>query len=192
MATAPQQPYSQLPPQPPRSGSTLIAIALVALALVVLLCVLALQLGMRFITRAVRVRVTEGGSGKKAVSIRTPVGSLDVAREINEARLGLPIYPGAKRVVDDSATVNIQLPEEEGVRVVAAKFETSDSIEKVRAFYQARIGSEVTKRTEKDLDGKTVFEIKRAGQEKVVALKGTWPGTRIELVRIEEGPSETN
>ncbi len=76
--------------------------------------------------------------------------------------------------------------------MVAAKFQTADSLEKVRDFYKQRLSSEVTKFTEKNQDGSTVFEIKRQGQEKIVAIHGAGPMTQIELVRVIHGPAETN
>jgi hypothetical protein len=136
--------------------------------------------------------VEDSTGGKKAIAIKTPVGSLDVQGEVNEARLGLPLYPGATRVNNKGATVNIDLPGDESVRVVAAAFETPDQLEKVKAFYQERLGSEVTKFTGRSQEGKTVFEIKRRSEEKVVGLREVGGGTRIELVRVTHGLAEAN
>ncbi len=193
MATAPQPPHPPVPPAPPRTGSNVLAIVLLVLALIVLVSVVTVWTGLRFLSRSVQVHVNDGRSDKKEVSIQTPVGSLEVRKDVDEAQLGLPIYPGAKRLKDhDTATVKMEFGGEENVRVVVAKFETSDPIEKVRNFYRERVGGEATKFTEKDSEGKTVFEIKRGGQEKIVALKSEFAGTRIELVRVVEGRAETN
>ena len=73
-----------------------------------------------------------------------------------------------------------------------AKFETSDPFEKVRAFYKQRLAAEVTKFTDKDAEGRTVFEIKTGNQERVVALKGAGSKTVIELVRVSFGTDESN
>ncbi len=81
---------------------------------------------------------------------------------------------------------------EHGVHLVVAKFETADSLDKVRSFYQDRVGGEVTKLAEKDSEGKTVLEIKHKDQERIVALKTTGCGTRIELVRVEHGAERGN
>ena len=55
--------------------------------------------------------------------------------DLNEASLGLPIYPGATRLTDhDSATVNIDIADQTKVRVLAGKFETRDSVDKVIDF----------------------------------------------------------
>jgi len=187
-----------------------VAIALLTLALIVMVCGLAVWVGLRFLSRSVRVQVEDSGAGNKAIAIKTPVGSLeaqegkerasvrtpfgslDIQGEVNEARLGLPVYPGATRVKKEGATVNIDLPGEESIRVAAAAFETPDSLEKVKVFYKERLGSDVTKFIERNHEGKTVFEIKRRGQEKVVALHATGCYTRIELARVTHGREETN
>lgn len=193
MATPPEPPRPPVPPSPPRSGSNVVPIALLILALIVVVSATAVWIGLRFLSHSLNVRIEEGKDGKKGVSIETPVMSLDVNREVDEARLGLPIYPGAKRLKDEkSATVNIGVPGEENVRIVVAKFETPDSLEKVKEFYKQRLGSQVTKFKQRTAEGKTVFEIKHGGQEKVVALKPRWSGTEIDLVRVQESKEGTN
>jgi hypothetical protein len=193
MSSSPLPPRPAVPPPPPRTGSHVVAITLLILALIILVSGMAVWIGLRYLAHHVQVEVEEGARGKKEVSIKTPLGSLEVQKEVNEARLGLPIYPGAKRVTDkDSASVSLDFAGEESVRIVVAKYETSDPREKVREFYKSRLGSEVTKFTEKNREGKTVFEIKRPDQEKVVALEDAGAGTRIALVRVSHAPDETN
>ena len=181
------------PPAPPRPGTSLVALAVLVLAVIVLASALAIWVGLRFLSSNVQVRVEEGSRGQKEVSIRTPVGSLEVQPEVNEAALGLPVYPGAQRVTDkEAATVNLDFPGKENVRILVAKFVTSDAPEKVRDFYKERLGSEVTKFTERTAEGKTVFELKESGQERVVALERKGGGTEIALVRVAHGEGSTN
>jgi hypothetical protein len=163
------------------------------LALIVLVVGIGAWVGLRFLSNAVHVQVAQEGGGKKEVSIKTPLGSLEVHQDVNEASLGLPIYPGAARLQGhDSATVNIDIADETKVRVLAGKFETSDSVDKVIAFYHDRLSDQVTKFKEKDEEGKTVFEIKHDKQDKIVALKRNGDKTIIDLVRVSEGNSEAN
>ena len=104
-----------------------------------------------------------------------------------------PFIPARLRLKEhDSATVNLDIADEAKVRVLAGKFETPDSLDKVVAFYHDRLGNQVTNFKEKDEEGKTVFEIKHDKQEKVVALKSNGDKTVIELVRISEGSPEAN
>jgi hypothetical protein len=193
MANSPQAPRPPVAPPPPRPSSHVVAIALLVLALIVVVSAIAVWTGFRFIAQNVKVQVEESAAGKKEVSIKTPLGSLEVRKDVDETRLGLPLYPGAKRLQDqDSATVNIDIAGEANVRVLAAKFETPDALPKVKEFYRQRLGSDVSKLTENTPEGKTVFEIKRADQEKVVALKKLDGKTRIELVRVVHAGSRGN
>lgn len=189
MSTIPHPPR---PPAPAKPSSNIVAIVLLLLALVVVVSGIVVWGGLRYLARGVQVHVNEAKNGKQ-VSVQTPIGSFEVKKDVNEAQLGLPIYPGATRLKDeDSATINMDFGGEHGVHVVVAKFETTDDLDKVRSFYQDRVGGEVTKFTEKDSEGKTVFEIKRKDQERIIALKRTGSGTRIEIVRVEHGAEQGN
>jgi hypothetical protein len=191
MSTLPQHPQPPAPPVPARRSSNILAIVLLLLALIVVVSGIVIWGGLRYLARGVQVHVNEAKSGKQ-VSVQTPIGSFQVNKDVNEAQLGLPIYPGATRLKDeDSAAINMNFGGDEGVHVVVAKFETRDDLDKVRSFYQDRVGGDVTKFTEKDNEGKTVFEMKRKNQERIVALKSTGGGTRIELVRVDHGREES-
>ena len=195
MSTSPQPPRAPVPPQAPRSGSNIVAIALLVLALIVLVSGIAVWTGLRFLSHNLRMQVEERG-GNKEVSINIPdgkIGSIEVHHDVNQDSLGLPLYPGATRVKDkDSATINLGFGGEASVRVLAAKFETSDSLERVKAFYKEHLGSEVTKLTDQGWEGKTTFEIKTHNLEKVVALEGGGSRTLIKLVRVSFGKNEGN
>jgi hypothetical protein len=193
MATSPIPPRPPSPPSPPRSSGNYVAIAILLLALIVVVAGVAIWGGLGLLSSAVHIHVNEQGAGKKEVSISTPVGSLEVNKGVNEANLGLPIYPGATRMEDkDSATVNIDIADEAKVQVLAGKFQTTDSIDKVRDFYHARLGDQVTKYRDRDENGKTVFELKHDKQDKVVTLKDDGGRTIIELVRVNEGNGQAN
>ncbi len=193
MSMTPQPPRAPAPPQPARTGSHIVAIALLVLALIVVVSALTLWIGLRFLAKGVQVSVEEGARGQKEVSIKTPVGSLEVAKEVSEARLGLPVYPGAERLKDkDSASVNIGILGEENVGLWVAKYETDDSLGKVRDFYKQRLGSSVTKFTEKDPKGNTAFEIKHGDDEKVVALESRGGRTLIVLVHVTHSREGAN
>jgi len=190
MSTIPHAPQPPAPRTPARPGSNIVAIVLLLLALIVVVSGIVIWGGLHYLARGVQVHVNEAKEGKQ-VSVQTPIGSLEVKKDVNEAQLGLPIYPGATRLKDeDSATINMNFGGEQGVHVVVAKFETTDDLDKVRGFYQDRVGGDVTKFTEKDNEGKTVFEIKRKNQERIITLKSTGGGTRIELVRVDHGREE--
>lgn len=191
----PAAPRPPSPPAPPRSGSNVLAIVLLGLALIVVVSGLAVWVGFHYLARGFRIRQRDSAGGGKQVSISTPFGGInvDAGKGVSEASLGLPIYPGSKQLRDnDSASVSLGLPDSNSVRIVAGKFESSDPLEKVEAFYHQRLGSEVTKFTERDSEGKTVFEIKHQDDEKVVSLHRQDDGTRIELVHVGHTRGESN
>jgi hypothetical protein len=197
----PPQPRHPLPPPPPlvpraqRSGASIVLIVLLIFGIIIAGGIFAVWTGWHMISRNLHVRVAEGLNGKKEVSIQTPAGSIEVHKDvgISEARLGLPIYPGATAVDNDnSAAVSIGVPGHEHLGVVAAKFETSDPINKVRDFYSRRLSGQVTKFTERDPHGKMVFEIKHGNLERIVSLREEEGTTRIDLVRVGESSGQAN
>jgi len=181
-------------PAPPRRGASAVGIALLVLALIIVTAGLAVWVGLQYISRSVHMQVTKQENGRQEVSIKTPLGSLEVHPEVTEASLGLPIYPGSSRMRDDdwAATINLNFADEAKVRIVAGKFQTTDALEKVRTFYHDRLGAQVTRYQEKDQDGKTVFEIKQDKQKKVVALRSVDDKTVIDLARGYQLGSESN
>lgn len=213
MATTPQPPesFQSAAPPPPRSNT--VGIILLILGMIVLLSGLAIWAGVRFLTHDLKVQVNDEGANRKEVSIKTPFGSVEANKNggVSEAALRLPIYPGAKQVKDqDSASVSLGFPGSNSFSLAIGKFDTPDSFDKVRDFYQNRLseqdgpftktdhinsdtnldGGEMGNFVGVDNEGKTVFKIKLKDDMRVVALKESDGGTRIELVRVSKGGSE--
>jgi hypothetical protein len=92
-----------------------------------------------------RVHVDKDANGQeKNVQVDTPFGGVHVNTDQTSAvDLGLPAYPGAVAVTDDdkhkSADVHLGFGEWE-LRVRAVSYESSDSQEKVTAFYKKALG----------------------------------------------------
>jgi hypothetical protein len=196
MGAMPQPPRAPEPPAAPHSGSHIVAIVLLILALIIVVCGVTLYTGVRFLSNGVKVQVDKSQEGQKDVAITTPVGNFKVHKEADgftEGRLHLPIYPGAQRLGgDDSASLSLEFPGQNEMRLAVAKFQTPDDINKVEGFYQERIGKEVTKLVRRDSQGKIVFEIKNKDDERIVALKENADGTRIEMVHVVHGEKEVN
>jgi len=92
-----------------------------------------------------RVHVDKGANGEdKDVKVDTPFGGVHVNTDQTTASdLGLPAYPGAQLVRDKenskSADVHLGFGEWE-LRVKAVNYSTSDSEDKVEAFYRQALG----------------------------------------------------
>ena len=106
---------------------------------------------------------------------------------------GLPFYPWAVRERNHgSVAQDVDIAGGNNVRVLVAVFDTPDPPATVTDFYKQKLGNEVTKFVEKDQNGKTVFGIRKRGLEKFVVLERQDDGTRIELVRVQNGEAETH
>jgi hypothetical protein len=92
------------------------------------------------------VTTHEKENGKKDdVDIKTPFGSLSVREGSTEVKdTGLALYPGArprKDSGDDHQNANVNISSSLfGLKVVALKFESNDSPDKVLAFYRKEMG----------------------------------------------------
>jgi hypothetical protein len=91
-----------------------------------------------------RVNVDKGANGEeKKVQVDTPFGGVHVnTDQTTAADMGLPLYPGAVDVKDDdnqSADVHLGFGQWE-LRVRTVSYRTSDSQDKVSAFYKKALG----------------------------------------------------
>lgn len=109
---------------------SLTAVAFVALALPVAACDIDVQ--------------KHESDGKANVDITTPVGNISVRTNVEMPDTGLAVYPGATPLRDDddpeSADVNVG-NSMFGVKVIAAKFESSDEQGKIVDFYRNELKS---------------------------------------------------
>lgn len=95
---------------------------------------------------ACSVSVDDKDKDKQKVDISTPFANLKVnTDEKAAADNGIPTYPGAHlrpKENGDSHSANINIGALGfGLKVVAAEYETNDSPEKVKAFYQDKLKS---------------------------------------------------
>lgn len=128
---------------------------LLVLGILILLGILAILAGLWAVRQYVRVEVERSGPAK-SVSIRTPIGDLEVrkAEDIAE-QLKLPIYPGATAGEEGGAVrLRGRLWEEEGgLDVIAAQFHTGDDFDAVDAWYKQQLGPGYSRETGKIVGG---------------------------------------
>lgn len=192
---------TSLPPvEPPRKplDKHMVWAVLLVIGFIIASGVFMIWFGLRILSHGIHVQVAESSPENKVVTVRTPLGDFKIARQedVNDLQLGLPIYPGATREADshdnNSVSLSFDLPNEANLRIAAAKFTTSDPINKVQDFYKQQLGGEVTSFSHTDNHGKIVFEMKYGSQDKVVSLTPDGGGTQIALVRIFHGTAEPN
>lgn len=149
-------------------------------------------LAARFFLRSVHV-------SQDRVEVQTPIGEIKVAKNV-AADPGLPVYPGAA-MVEPGATVELTAPNDEGIHVTAAHYRTSDTLEKVDAWYREHLGPEFEREgAGKAERKKNIFGIQVKSDDvafisekndlvRVVAIEKRMAGVEIALARI--GKRET-
>src|SRR5215472_9555003 len=73
------------------------------------------------------------------VTIKTPVGGMNVNENVDPSQIGLTVYPGSRPHHDndnDSGAVNMDMF---GMKLVVASFDTDDAPEQVANFYSKEI-----------------------------------------------------
>jgi len=179
---------SAVPPPSPASQNTAIwwILGIVGGGVVILaLC------GLVFTSYIARqVRVKEAG---KQVEISTPVGQIQVNKG-GPHDTGLPIYPGASALESDGANIQITAAEGTQVGVAAAKYFTSDPLDKVAAWYSERLGPEFSRETPgrgssriqrvEASDADVAFVSQNGDRVRVVGLKKRPGGVEIDLARV--------
>jgi hypothetical protein len=187
---SPNQPYSSPPPPPfqpvssgfqPVAGTTqangmpaqpvappaksggsnalkIILIIVAVLVVMVMLVVGVIGYGVWRVAHAVRMNRSTGET-----TITTPGGSIsaDSSVKFTSGELGTDIYPGAEPAKSGNLRMNMA-----GNSVVSAAFLTSDSKEKVVAFYKDKLGSEATSM---DFGSNAILSLKK-GEHEVVQV----------------------
>ncbi|MGH9714635.1 MAG: hypothetical protein ACRD5M_15170 [Candidatus Acidiferrales bacterium] len=154
-----------------------------ALALMVILGLVVAGVVMR------HVNVRENG---QKVEIETPVGAIRVNSDEGHPT-GLPIYPGATKVKSEGAAVEFASKDGAPLGIAAEKYETSDDLEKVAAWYAQKLGPSYKRekphsgthyvRGVSTKDADAVFVNDTSDGARVVALTEKSGGVDIELIR---------
>ncbi len=84
-----------------------------------------------------RTQVVASGKG---VEISTPAGKIELHKGAGRTE-GLPIYPGAMPKGSEGARIEFPTADGDKVALAAAKYYTSDSLDKVAAWYTERLGT---------------------------------------------------
>ena len=83
----------------------------------------------------------DSDNSDKALDVRSSVGDLHVGKDADAQKAGLPLYPGAHpKHEQDNDPLNFGiLTESFGLKLVVAKYESSDPAAKILAYYKDRM-----------------------------------------------------
>jgi hypothetical protein len=128
-ATPSTPPATAVPGAPTTSSGlkTFLIVVGVVVALGILGTVAATLVGLHI---AKRTHVTQKGD---RVRVETPFGTVTSTKDPKEAARNLGIYPGARALKTDAASVTVG-----GMKTVSAEFQTDDSPDKVFDFYKKK------------------------------------------------------
>jgi len=159
---APVPVYGAPPPAstPPKSGgSSAIKIILIIVGVFVFLGVMVVAVigyGVYRVRKAIHV---DSSTGAATLSVPGMSMNADPGMKFTSSELGTDIYPGAEPKKSGNMRMSIA-----GSSVVTAAFLTSDSTDKVVAFYKDKLGSDATSM---DFGGTAILTAKRTDREQV-------------------------
>ncbi len=122
-----------VPSPPPPGSSSALKTVLIIVAVVVGLGILGIAMlaiiGIHF---AKHSHVTQEGDH---VKVESPFGTVESSKDPQQAAkdLGVDVYPGAQALKNGAASVSFG-----NMHTIAANFESSDSVDKVCAFYKSK------------------------------------------------------
>ena len=129
-------PATPQPAAPPAAGSSGVKIILIVVAVIVVFGVLAVA-GLGFVAyhAAKSARVRQDGNN---VKVDLPFGTVETSQDPEKVaqNLGIDVYPGAQIQKNGSSSVVFG-----SIRTVTAVYQTSDSLDKVCAFYKSKLPS---------------------------------------------------
>jgi hypothetical protein len=137
--------------------------------------------------------VTAHRAGGEDVSIQTPGGQFDIRahQHMDPASLGLPIYPDARRGKDGGGATfewtSADGKSDKSVGVAGGEYITTDSVEKVRAWYHDHLPNWVVV-TDRN-GGNARFELNESGYKRIIAIHEKSDGTHIGVATVGEPAS---
>jgi len=133
----PNPAYQNVPPPPPNNSNTVVKIILIVVGVFVFFGVIGTAIIGFGVYKASR-SIHADGNGN--VSISTPDGTISTSKNSNlsAADLGTDPYPGA---TSGDGSMNMKTP---NGSMVTATYNTTDSSDKVVAFYRAKLGDQTS------------------------------------------------
>ena len=177
--------YAPAGAYPAKSGSSAIKIILIVVAILVGLGILgagAVGFMVWRVAHAIHMNSKDG-----QITMNTPSGSVTASSENNFTadELGADIYPGAQSV---HGGMRMNLPT---ASIVSGVFVTSDSKDKVLAFYKSKLGDGASVF---DSDTSAMITLKKSGHENIMVTISARPSenngkTKISIVHTKNSHS---
>jgi hypothetical protein len=157
-------------------GGSALKIILIVIAVIVGLGIITAGVGAYFVHRAyVKVRDSHIEQKDGKVKIESPFGNIETSTDSSEAakNIGVDLYPGAEVTKDGTATMTIA-----GMHTATAVLETSDSPDKVAAFYKSKLPNTTYSSNQGDhysmmagsKDDMTTINIENRGDKTVIQI----------------------
>src|SRR5215468_351472 len=176
---APAIPQAIAPGPPPSTGSSsALKIVLVIVGVIVLIGVLGVAtIGIIGYRIAKSSKVSQKGEN---VKVETPFGSMETSTDPQKTaeELGIDIYPGAEVQKEGTASVTFG-----SLHTVTAKFESTDSVDKVCDFYRSKVPNATVQSSDQS---QCTIVATGDGNSTTINAHSRGDGSRFEIVVVKK------
>ena len=177
----PNPPYPNIPPPHAASGSAVLKIVLLVIGAMVLIgAIIAGVIGLGVYKIAKTAHKDSSGN----VSIATPGGTITAGQNnnVSAADLGVDLYPA---VIRGEGSMNMKTPEGS---MVTAVYRSSDSPDKIIAFYKERLGDKAS--VVQTSNGTVLSAGEKDRDNIVITITPEGDSTKIAIVHVTSSKTE--
>ena len=175
------------PAQPSTGGSSALKIILIVIAIIVGLGILSVGAFSFFVYRVAKsardkVHITQEGD---QVKIDSPFGTLSANDPEQAAKdLGVDVYPGAQAQKNGNASITFG-----NIHTTSATFQSSDSLDKVCAFYKAKFPNAMSTSSDQNR-----CNIVSSDQKNMITinLEASGDTTKIQITNVTKKSASSN
>jgi hypothetical protein len=136
-------------------------------------------------------RAARAAERGQKIEVPTPAGTLSINPKVKENDVDLPFYPGAMPTDEPgSGTVDMDFPVGPQILAAEIRLETSDSLDKVAAFYRKAL-RESGESFSEDANTEKVVLVTESMPIRMIEIRAGSGRTRIKLTRLLIGQPET-
>lgn len=175
-AVTPSASAPMAPPPPSTGGSSALKIILIVVGVIVLILILGMVTCGLVVRRALHnSKISQHGDN---VKVETPFGSVESSKDPAQVTkdLGVDIYPGAEIQHNGASSASFG-----PIHTVTAMFESSDSLDKVCAFYKEKFPAAMT--TSSDANRCTIVSNDQRNMI-TVNIESTGDGSKFQITNV--------